>query len=573
MKWTTVLFYLLGSVTAVHSQLQPPTPVTVAAPAGTIIGQTGRINSSVHEFLGIPFADAPRFLPPIRKPSSAVPITARKFGLSCPSLYRLEGTLPVNLTAPEGEDCLSLNIWRRPALSNAPVLVWIYGGGFLFGTSNSALYDGTYFSANNDVVIVSINYRTNVFGFPNGPTIGTENVGLIDQRVAVEWVRDNIASFGGNPNKITIFGHSAGGASVDIWSYAYPKDPIVKGFIEMSGSATLVPLIGGGITYYAWGNLTKEVGCSGTESEQLACMKNVDWKKIKDGVGAIYGGGDDECSGSGGGLSRVSAGFFGPRVDGKLVFSVEEYERKGTSGEFAKLPVLLGTTNQEIPPSNVTEPPNPECPPTPPPIGGIEITPKVAADIATAVAFTCPSRKQARFRSANNVPIWRYRYFGSFNFTTDDLDLGATHGSELPVVFGLSAVLRRLPAREMGVLREIQAAWSAFATSPSTALSVSPFRWPRYTSILVARNLIRLAYEDDLKASFGTNLLYDYWCDILPDDGSIPGRLKTRMDRRTRALEPVRPDGVTEEDVERAKRLTPEQLETLRQWAVRRAGI
>ena len=155
-----ILLSLYLCLSAALAKPAPPTP-TVTAPFGTIIGRKGRLNPAVHEYLGIPYAKPPtgplRFTPPVRLPNQKTPITAKAFGLSCPSQ---PGTAPISpvfsLTAPEGEDCLSINIWTKPGRNNAPVLVWIYGGAFVFGTSNSTLYDGTQFTANNEVVIVSL---------------------------------------------------------------------------------------------------------------------------------------------------------------------------------------------------------------------------------------------------------------------------------------------------------------------------------------------------------------------------------------------------------------------------------
>lgn len=157
---TGLLFFLSLHLTLISALPAPPTP-TVVAPFATIVGRSGRLNPTVHEYLGIPYAHPPtgprRFAPPTRLPEQTTQITAKAFGLSCPSLpMSFSSGLPFNLTAPEGEDCLSINIWTKPGRENAPVLVWIYGGGFVFGTSNSILYDGTHLTANNEVVVVSL---------------------------------------------------------------------------------------------------------------------------------------------------------------------------------------------------------------------------------------------------------------------------------------------------------------------------------------------------------------------------------------------------------------------------------
>ena len=121
----------------------------------------------------------------------------------------------------QSEDCLFLNIWapdETPELR--PVMVWIHGGGYTGGSGSTSLYDGTSF-ASRDVVLVTINYRLNVFGFLAHPALSAEseheasgNYGLMDMVASLEWVRDNIASFGGDPDRVTVFGESAGGGAV-----------------------------------------------------------------------------------------------------------------------------------------------------------------------------------------------------------------------------------------------------------------------------------------------------------------------------------------------------------------------
>ena len=119
---------------------------------------------------------------------------------------------------PKNEDCLTLNIWRRGAEKNLPVMVYIPGGGFVNGGGSDPLYNGANFAAAHDVVIVTINYRLNIFGFMNFSAIDsnfpdTGYLGLKDQIAALTWVKENIAEFGGDPSNVTVFGESAGGAS------------------------------------------------------------------------------------------------------------------------------------------------------------------------------------------------------------------------------------------------------------------------------------------------------------------------------------------------------------------------
>jgi para-nitrobenzyl esterase len=121
---------------------------------------------------------------------------------------------------PMSEDCLYLNVYT-PALDDGqrPVLVWIHGGAFIIGSGSTPLYDGAAMLERGDVVLVTLNYRLGAFGFMelgwfDESLAGSGNLGLEDQVAALEWVRDNIAGFGGDPGNVTIFGESAGGMSV-----------------------------------------------------------------------------------------------------------------------------------------------------------------------------------------------------------------------------------------------------------------------------------------------------------------------------------------------------------------------
>jgi len=132
---------------------------------------------------------------------------------------------------PVDEDCLNLNVWA-PATTRpqgGAVLIWVYGGGDMFGTSNTPYYNGqTFVADHDDLVIVTFNYRMNIFGFPNAPQQLT-NVGLLDLDAAIAWVYANIAAFGGDPERITIFGESAGALAVDAYAFSHVGDTVVKG--------------------------------------------------------------------------------------------------------------------------------------------------------------------------------------------------------------------------------------------------------------------------------------------------------------------------------------------------------
>lgn len=145
------------------------------------------------------------------------------------------------LNNTQSEDCLTLNIWSNtsgtsekstsnltsdasPAAAGLkPVLLWIYGGRFSAGTSNTPFYRGESFAQAQDAVVVTFNFRMNIFGFPGSPELASRNLALLDQRMAVRWVRDHIAAFGGDPSRITIAGQSSGSWAVGNWAYIYEE--------------------------------------------------------------------------------------------------------------------------------------------------------------------------------------------------------------------------------------------------------------------------------------------------------------------------------------------------------------
>ncbi len=202
----------------------------------------------VRVFRGIRYARPPRgalrFRPPERPEPWTGTLDATTPGPAAPQV-RLPGLPFASLAARRtGEDCLSLNVFT-PGLDDGrrPVLVWIHGGGFLVGSGSTPLYDGRALARRGDVVVVTINYRLGVFGFLDltsifGPELKeSSNLGLRDQIAALEWVRENIEGFGGDPRNVTLFGQSAGAMSVAALLAAPRARGLFHRAIAQSGAA------------------------------------------------------------------------------------------------------------------------------------------------------------------------------------------------------------------------------------------------------------------------------------------------------------------------------------------------
>jgi len=209
----------------------------VRTEAGTVEGSTSA-DGKVQVFKGIPYAAPPvgalRWKEPQPAPSWQGTRPAKEFGARCMQA-RVFDDMVFRDAAPS-EDCLYLNVWTPKAASgaNLPVMVWIYGGGFQAGATSEPRQEGEHL-AHKGVVVVSMNYRLGIFGFFSHPELTKEsphhasgNYGLQDQAAALQWVRKNIAAFGGDPDNVTIFGESAGSFSVS----ALMASPTSKGLIH-----------------------------------------------------------------------------------------------------------------------------------------------------------------------------------------------------------------------------------------------------------------------------------------------------------------------------------------------------
>nr|ASS83171.1 acetylcholinesterase 2 [Rhipicephalus microplus] len=200
-----------------------------------------------YAFTGVPYAKPPVGELRYRKPESAEPWVeeVRDATVTPPSCMQGNVCSPRNLLwlpydQQKSEDCLYLNVWtpRLNTSAGLPVMAWIHGGGFQEGSAAIPLDDGTYLAAFGNVVVVTIAYRLQSFGFPYDETSAPGNMGLHDQQLALKWIQENIAAFGGNPGEVTLFGWSAGGISTGFHLISPGSQTLFKRAIVQSAAVT-----------------------------------------------------------------------------------------------------------------------------------------------------------------------------------------------------------------------------------------------------------------------------------------------------------------------------------------------
>lgn len=204
------------------------------------------------------------------------------------------------------------------------VLFLIHVIGWTSGTTDTPFYYGGGFAGTEDVIVVTVNYRMNILGFPGLPG-HPPNLGLLDQRLAVEWVKQNIRGFGGDPNRITISGQSCGSASVDYWAYAYQSEPLVTGLISHSGTALSFPTNNRTTAAEHWYTVSAQLGC-GSSGDVLPCMRKQNASAILAAASAVKVPTTNPA--------RKSPAFQ-PTVDDVTVF--ENYTLLSQQGKFARI--------------------------------------------------------------------------------------------------------------------------------------------------------------------------------------------------------------------------------------------
>ncbi|KAB8274055.1 Alpha/Beta hydrolase protein [Aspergillus minisclerotigenes] len=412
--------------------------LTVDTTVGRLYGMVNGSTPEVVQFLGVPFAQPPlgelRFAPP--RPMN------RPFG-------------------PWSEDCLTLNIYApRKATPGhrLPVIIWIFGGGFYEGgLVTNGFNPSAWIQRTQGHIVVAVNYRTNIFGFPNSAGLAATgqnlNLGLLDQRLAVEWVRDNIADFGGDVSRMALWGQSSGAASTDYYNFAWPDDPIVHALIMHSGSVFATGS-SNDVTHSNFSFVAGTLGCANlSASDELDCMRhNVSADALVDFYQNYTLGAD------------VPALKFTTIVDNVTKF--QNFTTRALAGNYSKLPAILGTNADEE--SSLL------------PWIGPHGYNQSYIHYTTLEVHQCPANYYTDLRYNTSSLTFRYYNMGNFSNTSPRPWEGAYHTSELPLVFGTYDWYGG-PATEYqaAVATRWQDLYLAFVKDPVHALP--KLGWPAYT--------------------------------------------------------------------------------------------
>lgn len=350
------------------------THTTISIPAGTVVGS---VNGDVEDFRGIPFAEPPvgplRLRTPKRLGKFGT-VQATGVGPSCPQMTSFEtpSLLIQALEEPsvasaillgeslgnETEDCLTISVSRPQGTApdaKLPVLFWIFGGGFEIGSPqpyNASVLIPHAVAQDKPFIFVAVNYRLGGFGFLGGKEVladGSANLGLLDQRMGLEWVADNVAAFGGDPDAVTIWGESAGSISVFSQLAMYDGDNLYKGrplfraAIMNSGSVVPLDSVDGIKAQSVFDTVVEAAGCStGADKDKLSCLRELDYKTYFNATNSVPGF-----------LSYSSLSLsYSPRPDGKRLTASADVLAK--EGKYVAVPLIIGSLQDEVQPFSQT---------------------------------------------------------------------------------------------------------------------------------------------------------------------------------------------------------------------------
>lgn len=463
----------------------------------------GTSSAGVESFKGIPFAAPPvgqlRWKAPEPAAAWKGVKRAETYGADC-----MQSKPPYDQTpsvTPMSEDCLYVNVWRPASgAKKLPVMVWIYGGGFVNGGASGPFHEGSQF-AKQGVVLVNFNYRIGRFGFFGFPALTAENpqgpngnYGYMDQIAALKWIKANVAAFGGDPDNITIFGESAGGWSVHtmlaspmaggLFNKAIIESGGGRGFLmgkrQVTGDLPNAPSLETiGV------NFAKANGIAGTDAVALKALRALPADKVVAGLNMMTMGPQDGAPTYG-----------GPAIDGQIVVQAPNEAYK--AGQFAKVPVMIGATSADLGFSmarSVDEALAPFGTAKDKALAAYDPNKTgVVKDVSWSVGMDKtmiePSRLTAQLFAEQGLPAYEFRFSyvapaAAAAFENSPMAQfmmkGAQHASEVPYVFNTVAnVVPGAVAADLATGKAMNAYWINFARTGNPNGPGLP-DWPAYT--------------------------------------------------------------------------------------------
>ncbi len=513
-----------------------PAACVAHAPAGSF---RGIASAGVRSWRGIRYAAAPtgdrRWRDPVAAPAATEEVDATAYGPVCPQLAN--PGVPLGDDAVLDEDCLVLNVWSPEggdAAPARPVMVWIHGGAYTFGSSSQPLFDATSLVGRGDVVVVTINYRLGAFGFLDLegllPDSGFDrNLALKDVLLALHWVQDNIAGFGGDPERVTVFGESAGGGLVTTLLATPSADGLFQRAIAQSSPAS--SMYGVDRARDVAERFVRELGIdpAGGDSTATALRAASADEVVRAGM-AVYAAVPDEAPGT---LA------FAPVVDGDLL--PEAPATVLHDGRGLAVPLMIGTNKDEASLFKFMK--SPLIPITDDRIR--QMFADMAADnptialpsedqvrtayedvrqrtvglgIARDIGFRMPTLWIAEGHSTV-ADVWLYRFDHAAPFLRL-IGLGATHATELPYLWGNLSGGPKDPTFRLGgrrVAQEIsermQERWTAFAHGRNPDAEDAP-HWTPY-SVTTGRETLVIERHDTVVSDLDASLRAAWGDDVL----------------------------------------------------------
>ncbi|XP_054831297.1 cholinesterase-like [Eublepharis macularius] len=479
----------------------------VVTSSGPIKGKLLSVGSaSVTAYLGIPYAEPPLGKLRFQKPQPHQPwsgvLEATSFGNSCQQIKSENSGIPhadlLEVNTPLSEDCLFLNIWvphPRPS-TPAPVLIWIHGGGFIVGTASLDVYNGADLAATENIIVASMNYRLGFWGFLFLPPAAPGNVGLWDQWLALKWMKENAAAFGGDPAQLTLLGQSAGAAAVGFHLLSPASQPLFARAVLQSGAPNAP---------WAWKepdtarenavNVGRLLGCAQqNHTAVVICLQETD---IQERV-IPY-------------ITRSSS----LTIDGE--FLKDKPQKLLESGIFQMKPILTGVTSDEgalyalivslsAQGNNWTQTWEQSLS-----LINETLWRPIEGSAVKAIAlkyskdrhgaawnqstlahyfrdywFVCPLSEFAAQMAKSGNPVYIYIFNHRAFHSAWPKWAGAPHGAEVPYLFGTLALLgtnQSYPESEDALSRKVMHYWAEFARSGKpTGSTPDEVQWPLYNA-------------------------------------------------------------------------------------------